>query len=252
MKLVYPLRARGLSDHHALRMSLRSAQMYATGVTGVVLLTTRPPRWAKGAEVYNKSDAGKKRLATTRKLQAYAERHPDETWVLMCDDFYFCAPTDLHRLPLVYDGDLRDGAEKARALPHKSASIASVWDATAAILEAQGLPTRAFEAHAPLKVRSSLWLASDAPRATHEHLQPQSLYGNFAQDQGGAAMEQQDLKFWGSMIETVDGDVRWDAESADQYIEGRWCFSSSDCAERSSKWRNWMESRYPEPSRWER
>lgn len=157
MDLVYPLGTGSYANNHELRFSLRSVEKYLSGF-GNVWIIGECPGWIQNVnhipypdEALKPSDYNIMKKIT----RAIEEKELSETFLFFNDDHFLNSPFTADQFPYYYSESLENYCAK-RGLDGYGRRAKN----TLKHLQANNLPTKHFDVHAPIIYNKSLFLQS--------------------------------------------------------------------------------------------
>ena len=234
MDIVYILGSGSVWENNELRYSLRSVAKNISDV-GKIFIVGEFPEWLQNVTHIPCPDTYKTkwRNAYTKVLLACENPNLSDDFLLMNDDFFVLKPIEAESYPYYFSSVI-----------HKTKGYRHARFLTSPILTANFLKLRSgnffsFAVHRPIRLNKNLYLNMPRPDLSMAGFSPRSLYGNYYNVHG--------VKCFDKTLTPLSNQNRIESIIGDRTDIG--IFSETA---RSSIFRKWINSKFPEPSPYEK
>lgn len=244
--LVYVLGSGSKWNNNEIRYSLRSVEKHVRNVGDIVILCSdrrQRPGFLGGVNypTVRGSSAGSQ-ADQTSKILHYCKQIPPRPFILMNDDFFFCADIDARSIPLMVSQEVPTVHDLVRLCANRNdrAKYTRVCERTQTECDRLGLPGDNYELHVPIPIDPRVYViaVTAAEWAKGTSFNSRSLYGNAMPDR--------------IPRQRID-DVKMYSWSGPPNLEKMKFFSI--CNEfldgPGAAGKQFLASLYPNPSRWE-
>lgn len=232
--LVYPLGTGSVWEDNELRYSLRSVEENLNGVRNIYIIGQKPAWLVNVFHLPHPDNSGVPSKNTYLKYRLACEQ-PDlsENWLLMNDDFFINKPAEAAEWPYYYKGILPTHVRKSRLLALECPVN------TVNFLQKKNLSLLDYRVHCPMIINKQKFL--DMPIAENEYgiVNTRAVYGNFY-EVGGT--ETKEIFVFGKKP----------VHEINKFLSDKPFFSLISMAGRDWAVREYLKTRWPKPSRYEK
>lgn len=234
MDIVYPLGIGSVWDNNEIRYSLRSVEENFRDVRNVWIIG-QCPAWLTNIRHLAVNDiCGIPSKNTYNKLRSVClEPDLSENFLLMNDDFYILQPISVKDFPYYYKGQLPSAIRKSRLMAIESSKN------TVEFLQKRKLSMLDYRVHCPMAFNKEKFLNMPITENEHGIVNTRAVYGNYYQV-GGIRQD-----------EILVPACR-DLEQLKKRLSDKPFFSLLSLAGRDWRVRQYLKTRWPNPSKYEK